>query len=512
MLGALFGEGKSVLRGAYSIHYVNDDIIVGDASNAVGLNVGLSTAVAAVNPATGTTALNARADVLPGIAAPTFVSFPRPYTDFNTATFAFFNTAFGVDPHLKTPSVQEYSFGFQRQIGFRSAIEIRYVGSLSNNLPRALDYNQLDIRGTGFLADFNRARANLFLTGNPACTTAQNAGCQALTVFPLLPGGGLLTNSTIQGLLISGTPTDLVQTYIQNNLAGTAVNFRANNVVGGGDLVQNIGILRYNALQAQFRRDFANGLLLQANYTFQKTLGNAFGTANAANNNQSRFEPNLDNLNPGLEYARADYDAAQVFNFNGIYELPFGKGKRWLDKGGWVDKAVGGWELTSIVSVATGAPLTITDRRGTLNRANRSNRETALSSLTGSQIKKLVGTFKTPCGVYFIDPAVININHANLQAGLCNQLGSGRAAEGFGSTAFAGQVFFNNAPGGTGGLPRAFLNGPLYVNWDAGMLKNIRVTERVKIPDSRRSLQPSQSLELCVYQRAAVERVRYQQH
>ncbi len=124
--------------------------------------------------------------------------------------------------------------------------------------------------------------------------------------------------------------------------------------------------------------------------------------------------------------------------------------------------------------------MTITDRRGTLNRANRSNRETALSSLSGAQIKKLVGVFKTPCGVYFIDPAVININHANLQAGLCNQLGSGRAAEGFGSAPFAGQVFFNNAPGGTGGLPRAFLNGPLYMNWDAGLLKNIRVTERVK--------------------------------
>src|SRR5262249_4443408 len=111
VLGALFGNGNGVLRGAYSIHYVNDDIIVGDASNAVGLKVGLSTAVNAINPATGTTALNARADALPGISTPVFVPFPRPYTAFNTATFAFFNTAFGVDPHLKTPSVQEFSFG-----------------------------------------------------------------------------------------------------------------------------------------------------------------------------------------------------------------------------------------------------------------------------------------------------------------------------------------------------------------------------------------------------------------
>jgi hypothetical protein len=459
---------------------VNDDIIVGDASNAIGLNLGLSTNINAINAATGTTALNARANNLPAIPAPAFGTFPRSFAAYNIATFNFFNTVFGVDPNLQVPSVQQYNIGFQREIGFNTAIEIRYVGSRSNNLPRALDYNQLDIRGTGFLADFNRARSNLLLTGNPACTTAQNAGCQTLTVFPLLGGGGLLNNATVQGQLIGGTPADLVQIYLQNNLGGS-VNFRANPVAGGADLVQNIGRLRYNALQMEVRRRFSQGFLFQANYTFQKTLGDAFGTSNAANNNQSRFEPNLDNLNPGLEYARADYDAAHVFNFNGIYELPFGKGKHWLNDGGWLDRVVGGFQVTSIVNVATGAPLTITDRRGVLNRANRSNRATAQSSLSVDQIKDLIGVFRTPCGPYFINPSVININQANLQAGLCNQLGTGRAAEGFGSTPFAGQVFFNNAPGQTGGLPRAFINGPLFVNWDMGLLKTIRLSEGTRL-------------------------------
>jgi hypothetical protein len=301
-----------------------------------------------------------------------------------------------------------------------------------------------------------------------------------LTVFPLLGGGGVLGNATVQGQLIGGTPADLVQIYLQNNLGGS-VNFRANPVAGGADLVQNIGRLRYNALQTEIRRRFSQGLLFQANYTFQKTLGDAFGTSNAANNNQSRFEPNLDNLNPGLEYARADYDATHVFNFNGIYELPFGKGKHWLNEGGWVDRVLGGFQVTSIVNVATGAPLTITDRRGVLNRANRSNRATAQTSLSVDQIRDLIGVFRTPCGPYFINPSVIHINQANLQGGLCNQLGTGRAAEGFGSTPFEGQVFFNNAPGQTGGLPRAFINGPLFVNWDLGLLKTIRLTEGTRI-------------------------------
>jgi hypothetical protein len=221
--------------------------------------------------------------------------------------------------------------------------------------------------------------------------------------------------------------------------------------------------------------------LFQANYTFQKTLGNAFGTANAANNNQSRFEPNLDNANPQLEYARADYDAAHVFNVNATYELPFGKGKRWLNQGGLVDRVLGGFEVTSIVQISSGAPLTITDPRSTLNRANRSNRQTAVSSLSGDAIKNLIGVFRTPCGPYFINPAVININQAALAAGQCSQLGSGRAANGFGQPTFAGQVFFNNDPGQTGNLPRAFLNGPTYANWDLGFIKNIRITERTRL-------------------------------
>lgn len=239
------------------------------------------------------------------------------------------------------------------------------------------------------------------------------------------------------------------------------------NQTGKTRTVTSSGDGAFTALQLEARKRYAHGLTLQANYTFQKVLTNAIGTA------QARFDPYLDLQQPRLEYTRADYDTTQIFNFNGNYALPFGKGRRWLSQGGLTDKVLGGWQLTSIVRLATGAPLTFIDARGTLNRTARSARQTATSALSKSAIKDLIGVRRTKCGVFFIDPQVVDIN-------LNDCSGSGRAAGGFGTTPFAGQVFFNAAPGATGNLERAFVNGPLYVNVDASILKNFALTEKVK--------------------------------
>ena len=60
-------------------------------------------------------------------------------------------------------------------------------------------------------------------------------------------------------------------------------------------------------------------------------------------------------------------------------------------------------------------------------------------------------------------------------------VGTGRASEGFGTTPFEGQVFFNNQPGSVGNLGRAIVSGPWYFNVDASLVKNIRITEGSRI-------------------------------
>ncbi|MDQ5844286.1 MAG: TonB-dependent receptor, partial [Acidobacteriota bacterium] len=175
LLGSVFGDGRTVIRGGYRMSYVNDDLVVSQ-QNSVGLNQGLAFTTNALNPVLGTTNLNARANALPVIPAPAFGILPKTFASQNIALNSFFATIFGIDPNLQSPRVDEYNFGIQREIGWQTAVEVRYVGSRSNSLVRALDYNQIDIRSNGFLQAFENARFNFNLTGNPRCTAAQ--GCR----------------------------------------------------------------------------------------------------------------------------------------------------------------------------------------------------------------------------------------------------------------------------------------------------------------------------------------------
>src|SRR4030095_11557853 len=100
------------------------------------------------------------------------------------------------------------------------------------------------------------------------------------------------------------------------------VRFLPNPNSGVINLVTSSGRMRYNALQAELRRRFVKDVYFQANYTFQKILTDVADDGIS----QARVAPFLDNQNRQLDYSRASYDTTHIFNFNGIYELPFGQG------------------------------------------------------------------------------------------------------------------------------------------------------------------------------------------
>jgi len=476
-IGAFLFGASTVIRGGYRISYINDELVRAP-DNALGGNQGLSLTARAFNGTS--TALNARIDNPPVIPIPPFTGDNRTFAQ-NNASAGNFGTVFAIDPNIATPFVHEYSFGIQREIGFDTAIEIRYVGTRSNNLLRGTDYNQVIINENGFLTDFNRARGNLlgcqafFAALNQPCPTGAGfnssvPGSQQLTVFPNLASGGLLTNGTITGLIQSGQVAQLAFTYLANNLQGS-VGFVPNRNAGVADLLTNGGAFHYNALQVDLRRRFTNGFALNANYTFSKNLTNSVGTG------QTRFEPFLDINQPELERSRADFDQTHKFNLLANYELPFGKGKPFVNKG-LLATLLGNFQIGAIVQIGSGAPITVTDPIGTLNRSGRSGRQTAVTALTAAELRNLAGIYRTPNGIFFLPPEVLGRN----PDGTINSSigGTGRGSNGLG-TNFRGQVFFNNTPGTTSSLGRAVFSGPTSYNLDLALIKRFVIGEKLTL-------------------------------
>ena len=492
----LGSEGKTVLRGGYSQVYANDSIIT-SLNSTLSANIGLGRASNSLLTA-GNATINGRLGAgLPTITPPAFITPPRSFLQNSTSAQSFFGTTNVVDPKLQIPKVEQYSFGYQRELFGNMALEVRYVGSRSKNLARGVDLNQIDIINNGFLADFQRAQSNQALTGTPFCTPGVG-GCQALTIFQNGAAGGVsspgklavgATGSTVtlagfRTALQNGNVADFAQSFISGTTAGILgqnlnnyptlaspnnipfVKFYPNPNTGQIELFTNAGSYNYNSLQIEIRRRFTQGLYFQANYTFSKNLTNTVGTS------QQLFEPFLQNQDQALDNQRADFDQTHTFNFNGVYQLPFGKGKMFLNQGGIVNKIFGGFELSGLLQTGSGAPISFLDPRGTLNRVGRSGRQTANSTLTNDQIRALSGFFEANGRIYFIDPSVID--------------SSGRGAAPYvapGGTAptFTNYAFTSVAPGQTGNVARTLINGPRQFNVNAALLKNINFTETLRV-------------------------------
>jgi hypothetical protein len=452
----VFGDGKTVVRGGYSQAYINDEAVRAvdaAASNNAGLSTTIDTPALFGHLSTDVgTILSTR------LSAPEFevpISYARNY-DFIQAPIVY-----AVDPEFKTPKYHEWQFSVEREIGWDTAVSLRYVGNKGVDLARALNYNQLLINDNGFAADVARARQNGFLAerANPSggFNPAYNPnikGSQPLQVFPKLESGGLLNNQTIRYYISTGEAAYLAILYYQFRLAGE-VQFTPNPNAYLGLVLTNESSSDFHAFQGEVRKRFSHGLFLQSNYTWSKALTDSSGTS------QLKLEYATDNNNLSLDRRRALFDTPHTWRTNFIYELPFGDGKKWAPGNGILNKLASGWQVSSIFFLYSGEPISITSQRFTFNNLGTS----ANTTLNREQINNLLGVYYTADGVYFIDPSVIGDD--------------GRAVSPDGEAPFAGQVFFNPAPGSPGELQGLQFNGPTKFVWDAGVIKRTSITERV---------------------------------
>ena len=105
----------------------------------------------------------------------------------------------------------------------------------------------------------------------------------------------------------------------------------------------------YNALQATLTKRFSQGLTFTVAYAYSKSLD--------VGSNQAGF---IDNLDFRRQYGPSDFDQTHLLTVSHLYELPFGKGKPFLNHGGIAAALLSDWQLNGIYRYATGTPFNVT--------------------------------------------------------------------------------------------------------------------------------------------------------
>jgi hypothetical protein len=121
--------------------------------------------------------------------------------------------------------------------------------------------------------------------------------------------------------------------------------------------VQNAAESNYNSGTVDVTRHSGKGLTFDSSYTWTRNLSNAGGLApNAFAIAGGSYL--TDRFHPGLDYGNVIYDRRHRFLTTWLYDLPFGRNRRWLSSGGPVNGFIGDWQLAGVVVLQSGPFLT----------------------------------------------------------------------------------------------------------------------------------------------------------
>ena len=117
--------------------------------------------------------------------------------------------------------------------------------------------------------------------------------------------------------------------------------------------VDSIGSGNYNALLVKFQRQFSQGLSLLANYTWSKALSESQEGSNGT--------INQDRSCLACDYGLTTSNIPQSFVLSAVWDLPFGRGKRFgTNVNALVNSVAGGWSVDAITTMQKGNPFTVT--------------------------------------------------------------------------------------------------------------------------------------------------------
>lgn len=144
---------------------------------------------------------------------------------------------------------------------------------------------------------------------------------------------------------------------------GAVANRRPWPELGTVQEVANTVNSSYNSLAIKLQQRFAQGLTFVTSYTWSKVLDT--GSAIRTHGTDPLFPQN--NYNWGIDRGLAQFDVKHRFVTSFLWEVPLGRGRRWMDTGGITNAVLGGWQIGSIITAQAGFPFTLVSQQ---DRAN----------------------------------------------------------------------------------------------------------------------------------------------
>jgi hypothetical protein len=488
LLDKLAGGNKLVLRGGAAITWYDEGWTTveqateysnpGDTQVAY-LEPGPTTNTPPGEFAAGSLALGASPTLN---VSPTSFSFPVPESGF---TFA--GQPFGtIDPHIRSPYIENWYFGIQRQLPGNTVIEVNYVANHSVHEWQNYDLNEVNIFENGFLSEFKQAQANL--AANGGTSFADNTGASGVTALPIEDqafgvGNSAFTNPNYISYVQTGQAGALANAIATNstyfcNLVGNGagaftpcinygytsptpypINFFQANPYATGEpitVLSDPGSESYNGLQAQVKHPAGHGLMLMANYAYSHAFTNRYiGDYYTADEALENFTTLRD---PRLNRSPSPYDQRHTFRTYALYHLPWRTGSHLLNE------AVSGWTLSPIFEWQTGRNFKLLGQTNTFNYydnyANQpdvSDSGVVLNGITVRQLQKMVGYYPDTTSAGSSVPRLLMPQSV---------FGTGN-----------GQVGPETTPGQLGQF--VFLHGPQIVSTDFAVTKDFPLFEQL---------------------------------
>lgn len=460
-LKKIFGEGDStVIRAGYSISYFRGGNF--DFDGVLSSNPGLTVFAGSRADIEHTAGSILLRNGLPTLRIPPDPAFPR--------AVAIGEQLRDYDPNIRTPYVQSWSFGIQRELNRDTALEIRYVGNRSIGLIQQFQLNETNIFENGFLDEFIQAQRNLAINrANGRGNNFRNNGLPGQTSLPIFEasfGSATSANFANSNFLLDLDRGEAGRTA--GRLAFTS-SFQNNRVARG--LAANLFLVNpanlttvalqtngqsswYNGLVVELRRRLAHGLLVQSSYTWSRSL--------------DTFGHSIRNIQQ--HKSTSEFDIRHAFKLDYIYELPFGAGRKWdyRGPGGVIGKILEGWETDGIIRWQSGRQFDLSCGRQTFNTGDAG---CVLVGMDARQLQEAIRIRKDPeaalRGNVFWLPQDIIVNTQRAFGTLADAPPTGR---------YIGPP---TTPGQVGSYIQLY--GPSFFRADISLVKKTRVTETVSI-------------------------------